>query len=156
MVKVSRRSDGRKSIKMSFKNVRYGAQKTVSKHLNDVSCSPLNCICLRPLLYSKLGLSMLTYSFFLWLREQAIRLMESLQVVSKLKPFCGTLLYVEFTSGRLIARGDYWYFRGWFTTDPPFWLLNILNETYSALRHIFITSGVSNKPIFSHISMAVI
>ena len=34
MVKVSRRSDGGKSIKMSFKNVRYGSQKTVSKHLN--------------------------------------------------------------------------------------------------------------------------
>ena len=33
MVKVSRRSDGGKSTKMSFKNVRYGAQKTVSKHL---------------------------------------------------------------------------------------------------------------------------
>ena len=33
MVKVSRRSDGGKSIKMSFKNVRYGSQKTVSKHL---------------------------------------------------------------------------------------------------------------------------
>ena len=33
VVKVSRRSDGGKSIKMSFKNVRYGAQKTVSKHL---------------------------------------------------------------------------------------------------------------------------
>ena len=33
VVKVSRRSDGGKSTKMSFKNVRYGAQKTVSNHL---------------------------------------------------------------------------------------------------------------------------
>ena len=33
VVKVSRRSDGGKSIKMSFKNVRYAAQKAVSKHL---------------------------------------------------------------------------------------------------------------------------
>ena len=33
MVKISRRSDGGKSTKMSFKNVRYGSQKTVSKHL---------------------------------------------------------------------------------------------------------------------------
>ena len=33
VVKVSRRSDGEKSTKMSFKNVRYGAQKTVSNHL---------------------------------------------------------------------------------------------------------------------------
>ena len=33
VVKVSRRSDGGKSTKMSFKNVRYGAPKTVSKHL---------------------------------------------------------------------------------------------------------------------------
>ena len=33
MVKVSRRSDGGKSTKMSFKNVRYGSQKTVSNHL---------------------------------------------------------------------------------------------------------------------------
>ena len=36
VVKVSRRSDGRKSIKMSFKNVRYGSQKTVSNHLKRV------------------------------------------------------------------------------------------------------------------------
>ena len=34
VVKVSRRSDGGKSIKISFKNVRYGPQKTVSNHLN--------------------------------------------------------------------------------------------------------------------------
>ena len=34
MVKISRRSDGGKSTKMSFKNVRYGSQKTVSNHLN--------------------------------------------------------------------------------------------------------------------------
>ena len=34
VVKISRRSDGGKSTKMSFKNVRYGSQKTVSKHLN--------------------------------------------------------------------------------------------------------------------------
>ena len=34
MVKISRRSDGGKSTKMSFKNVRYGSQKTVLKHLN--------------------------------------------------------------------------------------------------------------------------
>ena len=34
VVKVSRRSDGGKSTKMSFKNVRYGSQKTVSNHLN--------------------------------------------------------------------------------------------------------------------------
>ena len=33
MVKISRRSDGGKSTKMSFQNVRYGSQKTVSKHL---------------------------------------------------------------------------------------------------------------------------
>ena len=33
MVKISRRSDGGKSTKMSFKNVRYGSQKTVSNHL---------------------------------------------------------------------------------------------------------------------------
>ena len=33
VVKISRRSDGGKSIKMSFKNVRYSAQKTVSNHL---------------------------------------------------------------------------------------------------------------------------
>ena len=33
LVKVSRRSDGGKSTKMSFKNVRYGSQKTVSNHL---------------------------------------------------------------------------------------------------------------------------
>ena len=33
VVKVSRRSDGGKSTKMSFKNVRYGSQKTVSNHL---------------------------------------------------------------------------------------------------------------------------
>ena len=33
VVKVSRRSDGGKFIKMSFKNVRYGSQKTVSNHL---------------------------------------------------------------------------------------------------------------------------
>ena len=32
-MKISRRSDGGKSTKMSFKNVRYGSQKTVSKHL---------------------------------------------------------------------------------------------------------------------------
>ena len=30
---VSRRSDGGKSTKMSFKNVRYDSQKTVSNHL---------------------------------------------------------------------------------------------------------------------------
>ena len=34
VVKVSRRSDGGKSIKMSFKNVRYSSRKTVSNHLN--------------------------------------------------------------------------------------------------------------------------
>ena len=34
LVKILRRSDGGKSIKMSFKNVRYSAQKTVSNHLN--------------------------------------------------------------------------------------------------------------------------
>ena len=34
VVNVSRRSDGGKSTKMSFKNVRYGSQKTVSNHLN--------------------------------------------------------------------------------------------------------------------------
>ena len=33
VVKILRRSDGVKSIKMSFKNVRYSAQKTVSNHL---------------------------------------------------------------------------------------------------------------------------
>ena len=33
VVKILRRSDGGKSIKMSFKNVRYSAQKTVSNHL---------------------------------------------------------------------------------------------------------------------------
>ena len=33
VVKILRRSDGGKSTKMSFKNVRYGSQKTVSKHL---------------------------------------------------------------------------------------------------------------------------
>ena len=33
MVKISRRSDGGKSTKMSFKNVRYGSQKTVSNYL---------------------------------------------------------------------------------------------------------------------------
>ena len=33
VVKISRRSDGGKSTKMSFKHVRYGSQKTVSKHL---------------------------------------------------------------------------------------------------------------------------
>ena len=33
LVKILRRSDGGKSIKMSFKNVRYSAQKTVSNHL---------------------------------------------------------------------------------------------------------------------------
>ena len=36
MVKVSRRSDGGKSTKMSFKNVRYGSQKTVSNHLKSI------------------------------------------------------------------------------------------------------------------------
>ena len=36
MVKISRRSDGGKSTKMSFKNVRYGSQKTVSKNLNSI------------------------------------------------------------------------------------------------------------------------
>ena len=36
MVKISRRSDGGKSTNMSFKNVRYGSQKTVSKHLNAI------------------------------------------------------------------------------------------------------------------------
>ena len=35
VVKILRRSDGGKSIKMPFKNVRYSAQKTVSNHLND-------------------------------------------------------------------------------------------------------------------------
>ena len=33
VVKILRRSDEGKSIKMSFKNVRYSAQKTVSNHL---------------------------------------------------------------------------------------------------------------------------
>ena len=33
VVKILRRSDGGKSIKMSFKNVRYSVQKTVSNHL---------------------------------------------------------------------------------------------------------------------------
>ena len=33
VVKILRRSDGGKSIKMPFKNVRYSAQKTVSNHL---------------------------------------------------------------------------------------------------------------------------
>ena len=36
VVKISRRSDGGKSTKMSFKHVRYGAQKTVSKHLKQL------------------------------------------------------------------------------------------------------------------------
>ena len=31
---ILRRSDGGKSTKMSFENVRYGSQKTVSNHLN--------------------------------------------------------------------------------------------------------------------------
>ena len=35
VVKILRRSDGGKSIKMSFKNVRYGSQKTVSNHLKN-------------------------------------------------------------------------------------------------------------------------
>ena len=40
VVKISRRSDGGKSIKMSFKNVRYSAQKTVSNHLKTlIKCS---------------------------------------------------------------------------------------------------------------------
>ena len=34
VVKISRRSDGGKSTKMSFKNVRYGSQKTVSNTPN--------------------------------------------------------------------------------------------------------------------------
>ena len=34
VVKILRRSDGGKFTKTSFKNVRYGSQKTVSNHLN--------------------------------------------------------------------------------------------------------------------------
>ena len=40
MVKISRRSDGGKSTKISFKNVRYGSQKTVSNHLKDLILRP--------------------------------------------------------------------------------------------------------------------
>ena len=39
VVNILRRSDGGKSIKMSFKNVRYNAQKTVSNHLKLVLVS---------------------------------------------------------------------------------------------------------------------
>ena len=43
MVKISRRSDGGKSSKISFKNVRYGSQKTVSNDLKPKSNLRVGC-----------------------------------------------------------------------------------------------------------------
>ena len=43
VVKILRRSDGGKSSKMSFKNVRYSAQKTVSNHLKVTSFQIKSC-----------------------------------------------------------------------------------------------------------------
>ena len=40
MVRISRLFDEGKSTKKSFKNLRYGPRKSVSKHLNDMLKSP--------------------------------------------------------------------------------------------------------------------